>query len=388
MKYRKNARKRRKLGDSLKNSELKKTDMKLLRRFSERRKVDSAYETDKSSSDPYDLNMIDELVNEETKRNEKKGCNRSKTRLRYSQPKKQVSKKPEKGHGVNSTSTPVLQSGNLGMKQRYSKDSSSVTPEVTPILPSKPFECASPLNSSFVTPQLPRSVRKCDSENSELLNISKQLTYSSHTDSGIDLNPPPPVKKKLTDTLQKWSLTKIENQKKRKCQKTKENNFVNLKVKTEKPYEFRILFDENKKNKSLCLNSRENVIHQTKQNIQDQSSLDSCFGFDSMESPQSSCSNIVKRRKKIPTPKISFKDSSNSVIKENLVKSSSPPYFSEEIFSEEPECLPVNKSSAKTYKPTSSKKLKSRLSVSKIDAWAANLNMEIEEAERFDLNVE
>ncbi|KAK0046896.1 hypothetical protein Bpfe_023619 [Biomphalaria pfeifferi] len=375
-------------------------DMKKISQDSEL--MDSAYDTDKSmkqsvspACDPYNLVLTDDDENDNNtkKKKNKQVQKRNKTQTRSRSTRSKTTKTDSarhkqtlssststpvlhpcaheaKGHKVNSTSTPVL--------EHCLNETSTLTPEVTPILVSKPFDCASP-TSNFVTPQLPRSVRKRDGDKSDLDNISKQLNYSSLTDSGIELSLPP-SKKKLPE---KFSF---KNEK-----SNKENSFTAIHIKKQRNAGVPILGEKNQNTQNKP-HSKETCEH-----LQDMGVKDSCFGFDSLNSPQISPPKRTKVAKctteeshanacSQSSPDSLLKDLSSS---NRLVDTNSPPTtpLFEEGIAKDSECLEVNKSSSKTYKP-SNRKFKKRISVSKIDEWATHFNMEIEEAEKFDLNIE
>ncbi|CAL1542006.1 unnamed protein product, partial [Lymnaea stagnalis] len=257
--------------------------------------VDSAYDADEEfstpnsspsqivASDPYDINMDEDVPFIKAKKQDKKKIAPQKVKKSTGvQQLKQVNKK--KQLKTNSTSTPVLLNSSdtevLKTKQTKLK-SPSGTPEVTPILPVKTFESATASDDSFITPQIRRSTRKRGCDLNQMTDITVQLNYSSQADSGIALSPP--SKKICTEMPAKSLADKNLNQ----------ENHTNKKITH--------IINANTGEKRRCsafglqfMNRRNIFSPNSKKNtavLQDFGEVskdvnDSCFGFDSLGSPQ------------------------------------------------------------------------------------------------------
>ncbi|XP_059171353.1 uncharacterized protein LOC131952627 [Physella acuta] len=383
--------------------------------------IDSAYDADGESTpnvspaqgdikDPYDVSMIEDVPFVKSNNLKKKSKKSTQKVDKNIQKNNRINKKDnakETGMKTNSTSTPVLGSGETEKLKSKQPNTVSVTPEVTPILPVKPFECKTPSDDSYITPQIRRSARKRACEHTELANISLELNYTSQGDSGIALSPA--IKKRCPETPNEdGTVSKHDQQKKPTTASQYKSNTDHTKSSSgiSRPF-------MNKRN-IFSPNSKLNIpeILEVDKPSKGKSLDNSCFGFDSLGSPKlSPPTKPIKKTKTKKTVKSSlsyrhvqnnFSDSSSKesspiedsdVMQENIPRnaSSSPSLFSDDVFSGTSESLEVNRSINKTYKHRTKCrdiKPKSSLQVSKLDVWASNFNMEIEDIEKFDLNIE
>ncbi|CAG5131762.1 unnamed protein product, partial [Candidula unifasciata] len=276
--------------------------------------VDSAYDADEESvtpnsspdqksplnKDPYEMDMTDDdapvlKLKQRKKNNTKKAPKQITTKK---------SKKVEKSPVVNPknmpTSTPVLHSNGSSTQE----NSLSATPEVTPILPYKPHDCASPTDNSFATPQIHRPSRKRSLAPDSLVTFTVELSYSSQGDSGIVVSPMTKKPRTLSDTEKHARQVEPESL---KSQKT---NIINNHMKEQKHLSHIDLNKVNKKNNTVSQStvSEKLTTEQINKN-KSKSDRDSFFGFDSFESPvksalpQASENSPPVRSKRVKLPK-------------------------------------------------------------------------------------
>ncbi|GFS15244.1 hypothetical protein ElyMa_006766400 [Elysia marginata] len=329
--------------------------------------VDSAYDGDEESSpstsqsdenDPYSVATMEDVpvvTRERKKRREKRPIPANNTQAK-------VRKRASSGGGhTSSTPNQVVQPA-MRMSTRNSSRLSS-TPEVTPILPVKSSDTVSH-DLSFSTPQI-YHLTSISKQSPALSSPSPSLQSSSQADSGIAVSPP--AKRARMQP----------NQPRHKSAAALGKKFMNK----------RNIFSPNSKERDSDFEAKENMS----------SSFNGVNGLKSsgVDHDKNYPVSGVYRNSQTVTS-----DSSQTSPSQALVSTDSencpdfqrqwpsPGLFSDDMMTADSESMTFNKSSAKSYKPCKVKKLKHKKSVSKFEAWANEMNMEIEDIEKFDLNIE
>ncbi|BFZ07826.1 hypothetical protein BsWGS_10865 [Bradybaena similaris] len=388
--------------------------------------ADSAYDADEESvtpnsspdqisplvKDPYEFDITDDVPIVRLKRRRKNNTKKA-TKFIPTKTYKKNGKAPVSSQKTMPTSTPVLNMSGSS-SQSLGESSLPVTAEVTPILPYKTHDCASSTDS-FVTPQIHRPSRKHSLLPDQLVSLSSELSYSSPGDSGIALSPMTKKAHTSSDT---------ENHDPRVGPKSQKTNIIDNHMKKEQKQISSVdLHKMNKKNHPV---SQVNVpeiltmkqIYNKNKSYSDQ---DSCFGFESPVkaalSPGSENSppagskqaKSAKKTKKQIVSKEAYRSARTNSSDCSLtcltndrvslgcaaasqesvprVNSALLALFSDSSADSEPLELEVNKTTAKSYKSFKIRRTNNS-AVTKLDEWASNFNMEIEDTEKFDLNIE
>ncbi|RUS78496.1 hypothetical protein EGW08_013743 [Elysia chlorotica] len=324
--------------------------------------VDSAYDGDEESSpsatqseedDPYSVATMEDVpvVTRERKKKREKHPARAKTT-------KAKVKKRASSAGGHTSSTPNQIEPPLRRSTRNASHLSS-TPEITPILPVKSQDIIHP-DLSFATPQ----INQLSCKQTAISSASPSLQSSSQADSGIALSPPA-------------KRARIQPGAARHKSAILGKKFMNK----------RNIFSPNSKEKGSESETKENADS-------------SCFGFSCLDSKgldrqrDMPVSGVYRSAQPVTTDSSPTSPSRPlvSTDSENCLGSHrewpSPSLFSDDMPSADSESMVFNKSSAKSYKPCKERKLKHKKSVSKFEAWANEINMEIEDIEKFVLNIE
>ncbi|KAK3745457.1 hypothetical protein RRG08_046115 [Elysia crispata] len=320
--------------------------------------VDSAYDGDEESSpsttqseedDPYSVATMEDVPavsRERKKKREKRPVPKA--------TKAKITKRTSSACGHTSSTPNQIVEPPVRRSTRHTSRLSS-TPEVTPILPVKSIDILYP-DVSFTTPQL-----GCK-QSEAVSSASPSLQSSSQADSGIALSPPAKRARLQPGEARHKSATVLGKK------------FMNK----------RNIFSPNSKEKQNECEAKENVDN-------------SCFGFNSLESValEHQRDILVTEVYRSVQPVMTDSSPSRPLVStdsENCLGSQcqwpSPSLFSDDMLSADAESTTFNKSTARSYKPCKEKKLKHKKAVSKFEAWANEINMEIEDIERFVLNIE